>query len=102
METGFASCTSSLDLKLIDDLVEETVVIPKTAVSGLTHTQKERENQLDEIDAAMEDLIDDIELSEDESEVKQEVEVKEEAPVIQQSLANVLGELEEDEDVEIP
>lgn len=73
-QDGFCSFTSQADLDMMDSLEEEPEKEVKHAIS---HTQQEREEQLDEIDAAMEDLIEDFEVSEEGSnQVAPKVEVE--------------------------
>ena len=57
----------------------------------MTSTQIQREEQLDEIDAAMEDIIDDIECSEEDDE-KMVIDIPNK-DAIPPSIAEVLGEL---------
>lgn len=87
---GFLSCNSEWDGDFVDKL-EETKVAAKP---GMTNTQIQREEQLEEIDAAMEDLIDDIEISDEEA-PKNAAALPPPNETIPASIAEVLGEPEE-------
>ena len=57
---GFLSCSS--DLEFIENL-EESKAQPKA--HALTHTQADREDNLDDIDAAMEEFLEEIDINEE-------------------------------------